>query len=206
MRGFIHDRRGASAAEFALVLPLLMLFLFGIIDVGRWMWTYNQAEKATQMGARMAVVTQYVAGGLGGSYVGASSLTQGDLIPSTAFGKVACTNTSCSCAPPNGAPPCPPGGVGTYNTAAFTNVVDRMKLFLPQVSAANVEIEYSSSGLGYAGNPNGPDVSPLVTVKIGNPATPLQFTPITSLLLTSLTMPSFTTTLTAEDLSGSQSN
>lgn len=200
MRGIIHDRRGASAAEFALVLPLLLLFLFGIIDVGRWMWTFNQAEKATQMGARLAVVTNYVAPGIGSSYVGVGGLTQGDLISSAQFGTIRCMNSGCSCV----TTPCPT--VGTADNAAFTKVVDRMKLFLPQVSAANVVVEYSSSGLGYAGNPNGPDISPLVTVKIGSPATPLQFTPITSLLITSLAMPSFTTTLTAEDLSGSQSN
>ncbi len=47
-----------------MVLPLLILFLFGIIDVGRYMWTLNQVEKATQMGARMAVVTNMVPGGL----------------------------------------------------------------------------------------------------------------------------------------------
>ena len=36
-----RDRAAASAAEFALVLPLLMVFLFGIIDAGRFMWDYN---------------------------------------------------------------------------------------------------------------------------------------------------------------------
>jgi hypothetical protein len=81
-----------------------------------------------------------------------------------------------------------------------------MRLFLPQLTAANLTVEYSPSGLGYAGNPNGPDLSPLVTVKIGAPATPLPFTPITSFLLTTMNMPSFTTTLTAEDLSGADSN
>ena len=57
MRKLLHDRSGSSAAEFGIVLPLLLMFLFGIIDAGRFMWTYNHAEKATQMGARMAVVT-----------------------------------------------------------------------------------------------------------------------------------------------------
>jgi hypothetical protein len=75
----------------------------------------------------------------------------------------------------------------------------------PAINAANVRVDYKNVGLGFAGDPDGPDVSPLVTVKIGSP-TALQFTPITSFLLTSMNMPSFTTTLTAEDLSGAQSN
>ena len=65
----------AIGAEFALVLPVLLLFLLGIIDVGRYMWSINQLEKATQIGARMAVVTDMVASDLGsdnyGTVVGA---------------------------------------------------------------------------------------------------------------------------------------
>lgn len=59
-----HDENGGPAAEFALVLPVALLFLAGIIDVGRYMWTYNEAEKATQMGVRYAVATDAVASGL----------------------------------------------------------------------------------------------------------------------------------------------
>jgi Flp pilus assembly protein TadG len=193
-RKLLEDRTAASAAEFALVLPLLLVFLFGIIDAGRWMWTYNQAEKATQMGARLAVVTTPVSSSLGASYIGAcdTPLTQGDLIPANCFSTITCTSSSCSS--------------GTQDVDAFNRILARMQLFLPQLTAANLTVEYSASGLGYAGNPNGPDISPLVTVKIGSPATPLQFTPITSFLLTSMNMPGFTTTLTAEDLSGAQSN
>ena len=58
----IRDERGASAAEFALVLPLLLLLLFGIIDAGRLAWEFNRAEKATQVGARVAVVTDPIPG------------------------------------------------------------------------------------------------------------------------------------------------
>lgn len=194
-----RDQTGASAAEFALVLPLLLVLLFGVMDAGRWIWTYNEAEKATQMGARMAVVTQYVAPGLGTSYVGVGGLTQGDVIPASEFGKITCTSSGCTCT----TSPCPT--VGTEDTTAFNNVVTRMQEFLPQLSANNVTIEYSSSGLGYAGSPILPDLSPLVTVKIGTP-TPLQFTPLTTFALARVDMPSFTTTLSAEDLSGAVSN
>jgi Flp pilus assembly protein TadG len=192
-RKLLQDRTASSAAEFALVLPLLLIFLLGMIDVGRWMWTYNRAEKAAQMGARIAVVTGPVSSAISNTYVGACSpaLTQGDLIPASCFTAVTCTSASCTS--------------GTEDADAFNRILARMRVFLPELSASNLTVEYSSSGLGYAGNPNGPDVAPLVTVKIGTP-TALQFTPITSFLLTTMNMPTFTTTLTAEDLSGAQSN
>ena len=53
----LRCNQAASSAEFALVLPLLLVLLFGVIDAGRFMWEYNRAEKATQMGVRYAVVT-----------------------------------------------------------------------------------------------------------------------------------------------------
>lgn len=207
VRRIIRDQSGSSAAEFAFVLPLLLILLFGIIDAGRWMWTYNQAEKATQMGARFAIVGDGVAGsaasgtGIYSSYIGTSGLTQGDVIPASAFGTVRCTSSGCSCA----VTPCP--SLGTANTTAFNNIVARMQRFLPTLKASNVTVEYSSSGLGYAGSPVLPDLSPLVTVKIGSPpTTPLQFRPLTAFVLVNMNMPSFTTTLSAEDLSGSVSN
>lgn len=213
LRRLTRDQTGASAAEFALVLPLLLILLFGIIDAGRWMWTYNKAEKATQMGARFAVVTTAIAGdataatptGLYSGYANGTTIIQGDTIPASAFGKVTCTGSgsgttvsaSCTCT----TTPCPTG-VTTANTAAFKNILARMQAFLPQITASNLQIEYSSSGLGYAGSPVLPDLSPLVTVKIIN----MTFTPITTLTLASMLMPTFTTTLSAEDFSGTVSN
>jgi len=60
-RHLLRSTAGSSAAEFALVLPLFLILLFGVIDAGRFMWEYNQAEKATQVGARVAVVTNVLA-------------------------------------------------------------------------------------------------------------------------------------------------
>jgi hypothetical protein len=204
----LRNRSGASAAEFALVLPLLLILLFGIIDSGRWLWTYNEAEKATQEGARVAVVTQIIPGGVAAqSFVGATVdgvlLTQGDRIPANALPTVTCTKPgatlSCSC------PLCSGITLTPINTAGWNAIVARMKYMLPEVSDANIVVEYRGSGLGFAGDPNGSDIAPLVTVKLGAPATALTFKPITSFLFATLTMPSFSTTLTAEDLSGSVS-
>jgi len=200
IRRLLRDCSASSAAEFALVLPLLLILLCGLIDAGRFVWTYNRAEKAAQMGARFAIVGDAIEPGLYDSYVGVSGLTQGDVIPASQFGKIICTSSGCSC----DTTPCPT--LGTANTTAFHNIVDRMKFFMPELTYDNVTIEYSSSGLGYAGSPVLPDLSPLVTVKIGDPATAIQFVPLTTFMFASVDMPSFTTTLSAEDLSGAVSN
>ena len=44
LRRFGRDRRGAGAAEFALVLPLSILFLVGLLDTGRLFYDINRGE------------------------------------------------------------------------------------------------------------------------------------------------------------------
>jgi Flp pilus assembly protein TadG len=193
----LGDRRASTGAEFALILPLLIILLFGIIDGGRFAWEYNRAEKATQVGARMAVVTDVISTDLkDNDYIGVGGLTVGQTIPASALGTVVCGSGGCTC---TGS--C--AGIGNgANSLAFTSLVNRMKQIKPDIEEANVEVVYRGSGLGYAGDPTGMAMSPLVTVRLKE----LQFQPLTALLLASITMPSFTTTLTAEDGVGSVSN
>lgn len=195
-RSLMRDERGAGAAEFTLVLPLLLLLLFGVIDGGRFLWTYNHAEKATQMGARLAVVTDPVAQDLvDKDYVGVGGLASGDIIPASALGEVKCGNTgNCTCTAS-----CP--GL-SRDAAAFTRIVTRMQSMDARIAPTNVEVVYRGSGLGYAGDPSGMDVVPLVTVRLKG----LQFQPLSSLMLATIAMPSFSTTLTAEDSVGIGSN
>jgi hypothetical protein len=202
-RALFVNRSGASAAEFALVLPLLLIMLFGVIDGGRFLWEVNRAEKATQVGARVAVVTDVLDGGLANhSYLGDTSggaaLTQGDVIPAAALGQLVCNDSGCTCA--SGA--CPTVSLpGDYATR-FGRIVARMTQMKPDIAATNVTVAYRGSGLGYAGDPNGMDVAPLVTVELNG----LQFRPLTGFMLATVDLPAFRTTLTAEDSSGTQSN
>ncbi len=50
--------RGAVAAEFALLLPVLMLILFGAIEFGMMMYGREVVTNATREGARYGIVAQ----------------------------------------------------------------------------------------------------------------------------------------------------
>lgn len=51
-------QRGQTLAEFALVLPIFLLVVFGLFDVGRAVFTYNSLTNAAREAARLAVVNQ----------------------------------------------------------------------------------------------------------------------------------------------------
>jgi Flp pilus assembly protein TadG len=195
MRRLRLDHSGASAAEFAMVLPLLILFIFGIIDAGRFLWEVNKAEKATQSGARVAVVTNVLDTGLRdenyvGQTIGGVTLTQGDVIPASALALVECTEAGCDPAS------------GTFDATTFNLIVQRMQFMKQDIDAGDVTVSYRGSGLGFAGDPNGMDIAPLVTVELNG----VQFRPLVLFNAVAFDLPAFRTTLTAEDSSGSQSN
>ncbi len=48
--------QGATTIEFALGLVVFLMFLLGITDFGRMLFTWNAANEATRAGARYAVV------------------------------------------------------------------------------------------------------------------------------------------------------
>jgi Flp pilus assembly protein TadG len=54
MRWGTRSDQGAAAVEFALVLPVLVLMLFGIIQFGLIFNQWQQLEHATREGARWA--------------------------------------------------------------------------------------------------------------------------------------------------------
>ncbi|GAA2490462.1 TadE/TadG family type IV pilus assembly protein [Terrabacter carboxydivorans] len=51
-----RSERGASAVEFAIVLPVLFLVVAGIVDFGRAYFTQIELTNAAREGARAAVV------------------------------------------------------------------------------------------------------------------------------------------------------
>lgn len=54
---YIGNNRGNAVIEFALVLPILLLVLFGITEFGRMILTTNILNTASREGARLAAVS-----------------------------------------------------------------------------------------------------------------------------------------------------
>ena len=52
--GILSDRSGAAAFEMALLLPLLMVMLFGGFEAGHFIWTQHKLTEAVRNGARFA--------------------------------------------------------------------------------------------------------------------------------------------------------
>ena len=59
MRLFGRSRDdGQGLVEFALVLPIIVLFMLGLFDAGRGVLFYTELSNASRAGARVAMVNQ----------------------------------------------------------------------------------------------------------------------------------------------------
>src|SRR5689334_22095301 len=78
-----RKRRGAAAIEFAVVAPVLFLFIFGIIELGRGLMLMHLMTNAARAGCRVgaipgksnADVTAAVTNSLNGQGISTESVT-----------------------------------------------------------------------------------------------------------------------------------
>jgi hypothetical protein len=131
------------------------------------------------------------------SYALSGGVAQGTVVPIAKFPGMSCDDAACTCKT---------GGTCAFgtarNAAAFTGLVDRMREIYGGIDEDNVEVHYDWSGLGYSGDPTGPDVDPLVSVRV----TGLEFRPTFLLGLMDIGLPPLRYTLTMEDGAGAHSN
>ena len=92
-----RSERGAAAVEFALLLPILVILLGGIVDYGRYFFAQIQLANAAREGARAAIVqADPVARGntAGGATPGWITMTTANVSPSTGCTGASPTNVT----------------------------------------------------------------------------------------------------------------
>ena len=62
IRSFSSNQGGATAVEFALVSPVLLIAILGALEFGRLMWTQSALHFAVEEAARCASVTPSTCG------------------------------------------------------------------------------------------------------------------------------------------------
>lgn len=190
----IHDDFGGMTVEFVAIMPFFLLIVFFVIEVTLAMFWWSTAEKAVQLGVRVAVVSDPVTSGLPSVNAKAGSAVYGQQCGGSSD---ACTGFSTVT--------CGAGGAACANTAAFNRIVTRMQDIFGVIDASNVSVSYTYAGMGYAG---GRPV-PLVTVTLSGVQFRTGFISILGSLIGSggalTTMPPISARLTGEDLSSSGS-
>jgi hypothetical protein len=205
LRGLLRDPRGAHAVELAIVFPVLLLMTFAIIDFGRLLFEINGAHKAAQLGADLAITRDPIA--LPVKYhfacnapsnlalVGQSCRApDGTLRPECDFGTVVCTSAGCTHDGSTYAL-----GSDEASQTLFDAVLERMRIGLPRLEAADIEITYRPSDLGFVGRP-----VPVAEVTVAVRNVPFSFIamPASALVdMEDIVVPAQTVTLTSEDLS-----
>lgn len=200
---FGKDQSGAALVEMTIVLPLLLVLVLGFVDFGYAFYQWNAADKAVQVGARLARISNPVANELASAVATLpSGYAPGDPVPVSAYdyvctannaGTVSCTCTGTAC-----------GATTSASQAAFDLIYDGdgsrpgMHDFSPGLEKKEVRIEYVASGLDYWTRPGGP----VPTIKVSIVNHQFQFFFLGGLLnFANITMPNMLSTVTGEDLS-----
>ena len=113
-----RDEDGGPLVEVAIILPILILFLFGGVDFMNALYQWNAAAKAVEIGARIAAVSDPIASGLTSIADNAlsSGVASGSPMPDFTVecdgGASACSCTSGAC-----------DGMGAYSADAMGLIV-----------------------------------------------------------------------------------
>jgi Flp pilus assembly protein TadG len=86
------DRSGSIAVEMAILLPVVLLFVLGLAEFGRAIWTKATLDYAVEAAARCAVVDEILCGNASQTQSYAASRAAGLAIPPSRF-----TVASASC-------------------------------------------------------------------------------------------------------------
>jgi Flp pilus assembly protein TadG len=77
--------RGAAAIEFAIILPILLLCVLGLIEFGRAIWTQATLDHAVQAAARCAAIDPVTCGTVAQTQQYATTKAPGLTLPASVF-------------------------------------------------------------------------------------------------------------------------
>lgn len=81
-----RNASGASAAEFALVLPIMTVLLFGAVDASGLAWAQMQVGAAARAGATYALTYGYDEAAISSAVTNATAFTVTAATPTKTFG------------------------------------------------------------------------------------------------------------------------
>ncbi len=84
-KSFLRDTSGASALEFALLLPLFAFLLLGTMQIGHVFWTQTALQHAVERAARCASINTAVCGNVSQIQAYAATQTYGMTLPDSTF-------------------------------------------------------------------------------------------------------------------------
>lgn len=194
-----RDERGVTSVEAALLSGLFVLLVMGGTELGLYYFKANAAEQAARTGARLAATHDPVARQLATNTWLTSERRAGDPLPDYTY---TCDGATSSCdTGPYDASAMDvlihgPDGTGCAESA--NRAAQGMCDFLAGLNAGNVEITYTGTRLGTAGDPAAP--LPLVTVTVKNVEREVLF--LERILGNRAVLKPVSVTVMAEDLKG----
>lgn len=154
LRRFRRDTTGAMLVELAVVMPLFLLMIFGILEYGRLYWNESTAQKAMQIAARLASVRPPVCGAAF-TPIGAVAPPSGS--PAPRYGSLCRSGNICQSQARNCDLSAP--------TATATEIWNRIRPLLPpgtQPQAVTISYTDGTPNLSFLGGP----YTPVVTAEL----------------------------------------
>ncbi len=88
--------KGQALVEFAIVLPVIVFIVLGILDVGRAVYSYNTLAESARQAARMAIVDQHTDAVQAVGIASGATLGLAAANVDVCFKKATSTQTGCS--------------------------------------------------------------------------------------------------------------
>jgi hypothetical protein len=140
LRSFARRKDGASLAEFAMILPILLLFIFGTLEIGYLMWQFQQGEIAAKRAVRIAATRSLLAPG---SIPDCGPAQPGNAVAGTECASIADYSVWATCRGD--------GSGGGACGADLPAVAAEIARFYPRAEPGNIVIQFSGGGMGFVG-------------------------------------------------------